>query len=93
MCYLGSTRVIQEVEETGEKCGQEPSLWFPREGASKSGKAVLGLTNLNNFSGLSVLLNCLIPGHSRAWAIVIKAWTIVASYKEHDKGSGCRYAF
>lgn len=30
----GSTRVNQEAEGAGGKLGQEPLLWFPREGGA-----------------------------------------------------------
>ena len=33
----GSTGLIQEAEDASGKCGQEPLLWFPREGTSDSG--------------------------------------------------------
>ena len=40
-----------EKEGVKGKCGQEPSLWFPREGTREAGWAGLRLVSVNNFSG------------------------------------------
>lgn len=44
----------QEAEGARGRCGQEPWLWFLREGTGEAGKAGLGLPGLNHFSGLWV---------------------------------------
>lgn len=44
--------VGQKAEVAKGKCGQEPIIWFPQEVMDKTGQAGLGLSCLNNFSGL-----------------------------------------
>lgn len=47
-----SSKVHQESEGVRGKYGQEPLLWFLREGTGGAGKAGLGLASLDNFSRL-----------------------------------------
>lgn len=62
-----SARACQEAEGVKEKHRQQPLLWFSQEGTGKSGYTGLGLTALDNVSGLwstgiGVVPSNLVPG-------------------------------
>ena len=64
-CGEGSTRVSQEAAGQRWKQGQEPALWFLKEGTGQEKWAGLGFASLNNFSRLwplGVFSSCLGPG-------------------------------
>lgn len=61
----GSPGVGQEPQGARGRCGQEPSLWCPREAAGEAEEAGLGLASLDNssgFWGMGAAAPCLGPG-------------------------------